>query len=440
MAKYDGSAWSELGGNDSLSADLPIEALYSDASGNIYAGGDFVDPSFLGRYVAKYDGSHWSELGGPDSLHANGTIFTICGDSSGNIYAAGDFRNGGSFAGNRYVSKYNDTVWSELGGFNALAANGYIYSICSDRLGNIYAGGIFTNGTYYYVAKYNGTSWSELSGVNHLNANDLINSICTDAAGNIYAAGRFTNSSRKAYVAKFGLLNCQVVTASQFDTLCQGDSVNVGTHAYYQAGVYTDTLTASTGCDSIVTLTLTVNSLPVVTLSWDSMVELGRFTQYWDTAYCFFPSSEILAGGKPAGGYYSGRGVSNNTIYLDAIQNLKDTVTYTYIDSNGCRNSASDGVNVNICEGINNISNNYTLSIFPNPFTVSATVTYNLPSGTKNAALIAYDVLGREAAVYKLPNPAGQLSITSANLNSGIYFYTLVADGQVLTVRKMVIE
>ncbi|MCB9297317.1 MAG: gliding motility-associated C-terminal domain-containing protein [Lewinellaceae bacterium] len=42
------------------------------------------------------------------------------------------------------------------------------------------------------------------------------------------------------------------------DTICQGDSVVVGTTAYTVSGTYTDTLQATTSCDSIVSLDLTV--------------------------------------------------------------------------------------------------------------------------------------------------------------------------------------
>src|SRR2546429_331207 len=84
--------------------------------------------------------------------------------------------------------------WSELGGLNGLAANGDIYSVCSDASGNIYAAGRFTSSSRY-VAKYNGSAWSELGGLNGLAANDDIRSVCSDTSGNIYTAGYFTNSS-----------------------------------------------------------------------------------------------------------------------------------------------------------------------------------------------------------------------------------------------------
>ena len=64
--------------------------------------------------------------------------------------------------------------------------------------------GFFTNsGGNYYVAKWNGSAWSELGGLNALAANGFINSVFSDAAGNIYAGGNFTNSSFNNYVAEY---------------------------------------------------------------------------------------------------------------------------------------------------------------------------------------------------------------------------------------------
>ena len=45
-------------------------------------------------------------------------------------------------------------------------------------------------------------------------------------------------------------------------TICQGNSIVVGTHTYNSTGTYIDTLKTSLGCDSIITTILTVNPLP----------------------------------------------------------------------------------------------------------------------------------------------------------------------------------
>ena len=131
----------------------------------------------------------WKSLGtGSSALNANNYIYSMCADPAGNIYAAGNFTDG---LGYRYVAKWNGTAWSELGtGSNALKPNGTIYTICSDRLGNIYAAGDFlSNSTgIEYVAKWNGTTWSELgTATSYLLEDTPIKSITVDTLGNVYA-------------------------------------------------------------------------------------------------------------------------------------------------------------------------------------------------------------------------------------------------------------
>lgn len=64
----------------------------------------------------------------------------------------------------------------------------------------------------------------------------------------------------------FYLTNCNNVLISTnphqvSHTICEGDSLTVGNNTYYQSGVYSDTLTNVSSCDSIVRTTLTVNPI-----------------------------------------------------------------------------------------------------------------------------------------------------------------------------------
>jgi hypothetical protein len=106
--------------------------------------------------VAKWNGSAWSELGsGQDSLKANNYIYTLHSDTQRNIYVAGAFRNS---ANKNYVAKWDGSGWSEVGGLNSLAANDDIQTITTDNAGSVYCAGYFTNvNNEYYVAKHTAT-------------------------------------------------------------------------------------------------------------------------------------------------------------------------------------------------------------------------------------------------------------------------------------------
>ena len=72
----------------------------------------------------------------------------------------------------------------------------------------------------------------------------------------------------------------QYVTLSQ--DICQGESFNVGTHSYFNSGVYLDTLLSSTFCDSIVTTHLTVHPKSThhveQTICYGNSVTVGNHT------------------------------------------------------------------------------------------------------------------------------------------------------------------
>jgi len=59
-------------------------------------------------------------------------------------------------------------------------------------------------------------------------------------------------------IVHYELLVIPIERANLVDTVCQGDSVVVGTNAYTLSGIYTDTLQSAASCDSIITLNLTV--------------------------------------------------------------------------------------------------------------------------------------------------------------------------------------
>jgi hypothetical protein len=199
--------WSELTG---LNTTQSIISLCSDFNGNIYAAGSFTNLANK-KYVAKFDGTRWSELGGSNSLGANLNIHSLISDSTGNIYAAGSFTNS---ANNKYVAKFDGTKWSELGGSNSLGSGlDNINSLISDSKGNIYAN-IFKYigvGGKAYIAKFDGTDWKELGGINSLVVSN-INTIFIDSKDNIYAAvNNIVGSEYKSYIVMFNGSNWSIL-------------------------------------------------------------------------------------------------------------------------------------------------------------------------------------------------------------------------------------
>lgn len=373
VAKYDGTSWTELGGFNALAANGAIYTLYADAAGNIYAGGEFSNANNK-RYVAKFNGSVWSEVGGTNSLQANGAITSVYADNAGNIYATGDFSIIYNSVYHRYIAVYNGSNWSdvggaaptamefnngpfwkvfkhtitgdiyavggvrnsaarycvahyssswnELGGFNALHANGSMTTACQDSVGSIYAAGNFWNANNKpYVAKYDGT-WSELGGNNSSVFNHTINSIFSDAS-NIYAAGRFTNTNGKAYVAKYdGISWAELGSNNPFNNdiqvICKDPAGNI-----YAAGHFSNT------ASKYYVAKLSATSLPVHFLSFTAAKKSNETIQLtWQ-----------ITKESNADNFNIER--SSNATSFSTVATVKpnNTNTYVYEDAVGANNS-----------------------------------------------------------------------------------------------------
>lgn len=147
----------------------------------------------------------WSLLGPGHALfHNDSPVYTICTDKGGNLYAAGEFSQ--DSAGRYFVTRWDGQNWSKVGNlWDDLQVDNTIRTMCTDGQGNLYIAGSFGNvKSHNYVAWWNGQKWQELNNdSSNLFANDHIYSICTDQAGNLYAAGYFKNDSGYCYVARW---------------------------------------------------------------------------------------------------------------------------------------------------------------------------------------------------------------------------------------------
>ncbi len=207
IAKWDGSAWSNLAsGVAGPSHGGTVYALAVSGS-DLYAGGYFTSAGGVpATNIAKWDGSSWSLGSGMEGYpgYRPPAVCALSVSDSG-VYAAGglDDPRGPSYG---CIFKWDGSSWSTLSSWlqdpvEALAV-----------LGNhLYAGG------YFSIATWDGSSWSALSPVTGVNGS--LDGLAVSGS-NVYAAGWFTTAGgmAAASIAKWNGSNWSALGSGMTNT------------------------------------------------------------------------------------------------------------------------------------------------------------------------------------------------------------------------------
>jgi len=97
-----------------------------------------------------------------------------------------------------------------------------------------------------------------------------------------------------------------------------------------------------------------------------------------------------------------------------------------------------DNSNVGLKE-INNNSTGGIVEAIPNPSSNTVTITYSLPSNVRASSLDIFNSNGQKVKSVSLDRHSKQIVIDNREFPSGMYFYSIVADGMQSTVRKMIV-
>ena len=94
--------------------------------------------------------------------------------------------------------------------------------------------------------------------------------------------------------------------------------------------------------------------------------------------------------------------------------------------------------------GIKEITNNNSVTISPNPFSTTATITINSELKIKNAEFVMYDLLGREVKTVgskqlTIEKKEIEIKIERGNLREGMYFYIIRSEDSLIGTGKLII-
>ncbi|MCB0806214.1 MAG: PKD domain-containing protein [Bacteroidales bacterium] len=132
-----------------------------------------------------------------------------------------------------------------------------------------------------------------------------------------------------------------------------------------------------------------------------------------------WPSFE-LTGGTPAGGSYSGTGITNGWFDPESAGVGEHEITYTYTDPDGCQNVDMKTIWVDPCVGINSNSDVSELTIFPNPTTGKITVWFDQNISTVD--IIVLNTLNKQVFATTTKPSNHKIILDLSTLEKGVYF------------------
>jgi large repetitive protein len=328
------------------------------------------------------------------------------------------------------------------GGPLTFCAGGSVVLTSSSASGNLWSTGATTqsitvaaSGTYT-VTEDNGTCVSAASAGTTVTVNptptaptvsasgpltfcagDEVTLTSSSASGNIWSTGETTQSITVAASGTYTVTEdngtcvsaasagttvtvnptptAPTVSASGPLTFCAGDEVTLTSSSasgnIWSTGETTQSITVSTSGTYTVTedngtcvsaasagTTVTVNSLPTVTF--------GPLADM-----CDYNPMLTLTQGSPAGGTYSGTGVTAGQFDPSVPGLGTTTLIYTFIDGNGCMGSATSDILIDDCLSISETEASL-IKLYPNPSTGVFTVD---AGNTVIEHIVIYDNAGR---------------------------------------------
>lgn len=125
--------------------------------------------------------------------------------------------------------------------------------------------------------------------------------------------------------------------------------------------------------------------------------------------------------------------------YVELIPLLVQAVQELSAEVNNLKGTTPNRVMAHM----NNEADNVNAILYqnnPNPFTTDTRIGYSLPASTSSASLYIYNMNGAQIADYPITTfGEGFVIIKAGVMDAGMYLYSLIADGQVVDTKRMIL-
>lgn len=232
---------------------------------------------------------------------------------------------------------------------------------------------------------------------------------------------------------------------SQIETICQGESIAVGTHIYIQNGIYTDSLKTSEGWDSIVTTQVIVKPIynitqtktmcqgESITVGTHTYTQSGTFVDYLQTingcdsiittqvilnpSYNLIQNTTIKSNESTTVGSQI---FSQNGTYLINLQTLM-----------GCDSVITLNLTVETLSDINETTKYAEMKIYPNPTTND----FSLNISGK----VIIEIYSLQGNLLEKKTISDNEKIAVSNFEKGSYIVKIITNNSIIT-KTLVID
>lgn len=236
----------------------------------------------------------------------------------------------------------------------------------------------------------------------------------------------YYESTETATYTFLNVTGCDSVVTLNLTILNSSESYNVATachnytsptgNVYTESGIYTDTLINSEGCDSIIVTNLTIIPNGGIFFTdgvLSSNIDLATY-QWVD---CENDYEEIL-------------GETNQT-FVPTSNGIYAIIT----NKSGCVDT-SDCISLIDVTLINN--NHSKISVYPNPFDDFITIDFG-KQPVEGQKILVHNTLGQE--IYRNDNLSGStLILTKKEFGTGVYFLSLATNNETVFLAKLIVQ
>lgn len=424
LSSYGIGSANNGGGSDGEEYTFPAISL--NAGDYLYIATDSANfNAFLGFYPNLLGGSTVN-INGDDAMELfhNGAVIDVFGDintdGSGQPW---EYLDGWAYRKDN--AKPNGGAW-DIAEWNFSGPNAL-----DGQATNAGAPNPFPNGTYTYTAPAATYNWYDDAGLtNNIGTGASYTPTITSGSATYYVVATNTGSSTCTGTAaqvdvSFNAAPTVAANATA-TTVCENESVTLtgsGATSYqWDNGVvdgtpftatttttYTVIGTDANGCTGTDAVTITVTPAPATTLSALPTI-------------CNTDAAFSLTQGSPAGGTYSGNGVSNGMFDPAAAGAGTITITYEYTDASGCIGVATADIVVDDCSSLEELAAGAVI-VYPNP----ASDVLNVLSEVQIKTIQVVDLSGVVVA------NSTESFVSVANLAAGMYVINVTTEMGVAT-------